>query len=366
MQGCVDWWGGASREGRVETAVAWKVSADEVKARGYNLDFKNPHTVADDHGDPAELLSRLNAADANVNAMRGQLKAIFQDALAATNAAHLLANFDRLSDSPEAVPLLRRFILDLAVRGKLVAQDANDEPAAALLKRIQSEKARLVKLGLAKAGKTPPDVESGNASTIPPSWQWSRLSEVGFISPRNIASDDQLVSFVPMPMIAAAYGIPNRHEVRPWREIKTGYTHFVEGDVGLAKITPCFENGKSTIFRGLTGGIGAGTTELHIVRPVLTSADYILIFIKSSRYIATGIPLMTGTAGQKRVPSDYFTQSPFPLPPLAEQSRIVAKVDELMALCDQLEAQLTTTQTDSRRLLEAVLEAALVSDANSI
>jgi type I restriction enzyme S subunit len=68
---------------------------------------------------------------------------------------------------------------------------------------------------------------------------------------------------------------------------------------------------------------------------------------------------MTGTAGQKRVSSDYFAYSPFPLPPLAEQHRIVAKVDELMALCDQLEAQLTTTQTDSRRLLEAVLHEAL-------
>ena len=81
LQGCVDWWGGAERQGRVETEVAWKVSADEVKARGYNLDFKNPHTVADDHGNPEELLVSLNEAEAKAAALRDQLKAILREAL---------------------------------------------------------------------------------------------------------------------------------------------------------------------------------------------------------------------------------------------------------------------------------------------
>ena len=81
LQGCVDWWGGASREGRAETEVAWRVSADDVKARGYNLDVKNPHTVADDHGNPEELLIKLNEAEANAAALRDQLKAILQEAL---------------------------------------------------------------------------------------------------------------------------------------------------------------------------------------------------------------------------------------------------------------------------------------------
>ena len=270
-----------------------------------------------------------------------------------------LQNLPRLTTRPEHIKAMRQTILNLAVRGRLVEQDAEDEPAAKLLKRIQVEKARLVEIRSVKGSKPQPETEDMDSSLIPGSWLWTRLVDVGFISPRNTAPDDQLVSFVSMPLIAADYGTPNQHVVRPWREIKTGYTHFSEGDVGLAKITPCFENGKSTVFRGLTNGMGAGTTELHIVRPVLVSADYILIYLKSSLYIASGIPRMTGTAGQKRVPTEYFTQTPFPLPPLAEQHRIVAKVDEIMALCDQLEAQLTTTQTDSRRLLEAILEAAL-------
>jgi type I restriction enzyme M protein len=82
LQGCIDWWGGPKRKGRVETPQAWKVTADEIKARGYNLDIKNPHTIADDHGDPLILLESLNAAEAETAALRDQLKAILAEALA--------------------------------------------------------------------------------------------------------------------------------------------------------------------------------------------------------------------------------------------------------------------------------------------
>jgi type I restriction enzyme M protein len=81
LQGCIDWWGGAKRENRAETPRAWKVTADEVIARGYNLDIKNPHTVADDRGDPIELLAKLNAAEAETAALRAKLKAILTEAL---------------------------------------------------------------------------------------------------------------------------------------------------------------------------------------------------------------------------------------------------------------------------------------------
>jgi type I restriction enzyme M protein len=81
LQGCVDWWGGASRAGRIETEIAWMVTADEVKERGYNLDIKNPHVVQDDHGDPQELLSELDSAEADVAQLRSQLKSILEKAL---------------------------------------------------------------------------------------------------------------------------------------------------------------------------------------------------------------------------------------------------------------------------------------------
>ena len=82
LQGCTDWWGGKTRRGREETPWAWNVAAEEIKARGYNLDIKNPHTLVDDHGDPQELLESLNAAEAQTASLRTQLKAILAEALA--------------------------------------------------------------------------------------------------------------------------------------------------------------------------------------------------------------------------------------------------------------------------------------------
>ncbi len=81
LKDCIDWWGGAKRKGREERPRAWKVTADEVKSRGYNLDIKNPHTVADDHGDPETLLANLNTAEAETSKLRDQLKAILAEAL---------------------------------------------------------------------------------------------------------------------------------------------------------------------------------------------------------------------------------------------------------------------------------------------
>jgi type I restriction enzyme M protein len=81
LQGCVDWWGGAKRKGRVETEVAWKVSIDQVKGRGYNLDIKNPHIVPEDRENPAQLLAKLHEAEAQATSLRDQLKTILEEAL---------------------------------------------------------------------------------------------------------------------------------------------------------------------------------------------------------------------------------------------------------------------------------------------
>ena len=267
------------------------------------------------------------------------------------NADQLLAHYERITDAPDAIPRLRRFILDLAVRGKLADQNLNDEPASELLTRIAAEKALLVKAGELRKSKAPPELPHDEwPFPIPPKWRWSRISEIGAISPRNNVPDNLTASFVSMPMISAQYGVGHEHQPRAWASIKKGYTHFAEGDVGLAKITPCFENGKSTVFRKLTGGVGSGTTELHIVRPLFVNPDYIIIFLKCPHFIQTGIDRMTGTAGQKRVPTEYFTNAPLPLPPLAEQRRIVTKVHELMALCDQLESARTEREVTRNRL----------------
>lgn len=81
LQECVDWWGGARRKGRVETELAWKVTLEDVKDRGYNLDVKNPHVAVHDYGDPREVLANLDAAEAKTVALRDQLKTILERAL---------------------------------------------------------------------------------------------------------------------------------------------------------------------------------------------------------------------------------------------------------------------------------------------
>ena len=303
----------------------------------------------------AASLARLGAPGPDLSAFRD-------------HAAFALDNLAPLTTRPDQIKALRQTILNLAVRGKLVPQDPNDEPASELLKRIAAEKARLEKTGDTRKPKMIPSLtEEDLPFSLPVNWIWTQISEIGLLSPRNEAPDDVQASFVPMPKIAADYGVTCSHEIRKWGDIKKGYTHFAEGDVGLAKITPCFQNGKSTVFRNLTGEMGSGTTELHIMRPLLVYSNFIVLFLKCPHFIETGIPKMTGTAGQKRVPTEHFARSPFPLPPLAEQHRIVAKVDELMMLCDQLDENLTARDNACVRLLDTALcEVLLWHDSRSL
>jgi len=253
---------------------------------------------------------------------------------------------------------LRELILELAVRGLLVLQDANDEPASILLKKIISEKAKLLKEGKIKKQKTLSLI--GNDTKpfeLPVNWVWTQLGQITEIAPRNNLDDDIEVGFVPMPMVSTSYKGDHEQEVKSWGEIKKGYTHFADGDIALAKITPCFENSKASVFKGLKNGFGAGTTELHVARPIQDTIDplFVLLYLKAPMFLEKGKTKMTGSAGQKRVPSDFFSSNPMPFPPLAEQQRIVAKVDDLMALCDQLEQQTENSISAHQILVQALL-----------
>jgi type I restriction enzyme S subunit len=267
-------------------------------------------------------------------------------------------NFDLLYDAPENVGALRKVIIQLAVRGKLVPQNPNDEPASILLERIIFEKKKLMKEGKIKETVQFPIENEGELFELPSKWKWTCLYDIGKINPRNITEDDTEVSFIPMTLISETSIKPIGSEKRRWGDVKKGFTHFAEDDVVLAKITPCFQNGKSALMRGLSNNLGAGTTELHVFRPILNESvntEYVLLYLRSPQFLSEGIEKMTGTAGQKRVPKDYFAGNPFPLPPFEEQHRIVARVDQLMSLCDELEAGLMRSQADSEKLMEAVV-----------
>ena len=218
-------------------------------------------------------------------------------------------------------------ILDLAIRGQLVPQDPNDEPASVLLERIRAEKEELIKQGKIKRDKKESFIFKGEDNSyylndsqvtvdindellfeIPPSWCWVRLKDVFIINPRNKLEDDLNVSFIPMPLIDDGYSGKHTSEVRSWKEVKNGFTHFAEGDIGIAKITPCFENRKSTVFINLTNGYGAGTTELHILRPIGNSIlpQYLLAYLKSDYFVDNGKQIFTGAVGQQRIGKEYI------------------------------------------------------------
>lgn len=276
----------------------------------------------------------------------------------------LVRHFDLIAQAPGGVARLRELILTLAVQGKLVPQDPTDEPASELLKKIRVEKDRLIAEGKIKRDKPLAAIADEETSfELPAGWLWTSLAAIGIINPRNDAADEAVASFVQMSSIPVQFSEAHAEELRPWSAIKSGFTHFAEGDVGVAKITPCFENGKSTVFRNLSNGIGAGTTELHIVRP-LGGIDprYVLLFLKTPTFLREGEAVMTGSAGQKRLPRSYFENKPFSLPPLAEQSRIVTRVEELMQLCDALEAQGQLEAEQHARLVSTLFDSLLQSD----
>lgn len=251
---------------------------------------------------------------------------------------------------------LRPLIIELALRGKLTPQQPDDEPVTAVLARLAEARRLKIDSGQARKPKAPKPLPF-DLPPLPLGWAWTQLGTIAEISPSNNAPDSLDASFVPMGLVSSRVDGAHNAEIRKWGEIKKGFTHFAEGDIGLAKITPCFENGKAAIFENLANGIGAGTTELHVARPWSEEVNrrFLLLTMKTASYLREGAAGMTGTAGQKRVTRAYFESTALPFPPLAEQKRIVAKVDELMALCDTLECESVAAMTAHQALVETLL-----------
>ena len=155
------------------------------------------------------------------------------------------------------------------------------------------------------------------------------------INPKNYVDDDKEAAFIPMEKIEATYLSSYTYTVRKWREIKYGYTHFADGDVAFAKITPCFQNRKSMILNNLPNGIGAGTTELKVLRPYRNtlSVEYLLFFLESPYFVEEAV--FKGTANQQRIISGYLENKLFPLPPLNEQRSIAEKIKKSIVAVEQ-------------------------------
>lgn len=234
---------------------------------------------------------------------------------------------------------MKKALLQYAIQGKLVEQRPEEGNAEDLYAQIQAEKQRLIAEKKIKKQKPLPEItDEEKPFEIPATWKWVRLGEITVLNPKNELPDEHEVSFIPMALVEDGYCNKHSFEIRKWQDIKKGFTHFADGDIGVAKITPCFQNRKSVIFQNLKNGYGAGTTELSIVRVINDSLSrtFLLWFFKSAYFINNGVKSFAGTAGQQRIHKDYLSKCLIPLPPLAEQKRIVEKLEQLLPLCERL------------------------------
>ncbi|MGM0543337.1 MAG: restriction endonuclease subunit S [Pseudomonadota bacterium] len=189
---------------------------------------------------------------------------------------------------------------------------------------------------------------------VPAHWEVKRLRYVAELNPAKTEvralPTESLVSFIPMEAVGDD-GSLSLEQIRPISEVLAGYTYVSEGDVTIAKITPCFENGKGAVMRGLKNRVGFGTTELTVMRPKtsLTTSDYLYRVVTSEPFRALGESSMYGAGGQKRVPDDFVRNFTIAWPPYKEQAEIQAFLDHETARIDAL-------VEEQQRLIELLKE----------
>lgn len=186
------------------------------------------------------------------------------------------------------------------------------------------------------------------------------LSEAVAVNPkidRTLLADDMPVSFVPMAAVGAADGSIDASTVRPYAEVKKGYTHFRENDVLFAKVTPCMENGKMAVARNLKNGMGFGSTEFHVLRPREgVDPHYVYHFVSSQTFRKEAARHMTGAVGLRRVPSAFLESAEIPLPALVVQREIVAELEKQFSRLDEAVANLQRVKANLKRYERATIQ----------
>ena len=314
------------------------------------------------------LCDRLEAQQADAESAHAQLVQALLDILTqasdatdfATNWQRLAEHFHTLFTTESSIDALKQTLLQLAVMGKLVSQDPSDEPACELLKRIAEEKARLVAEGKLKKQKSLPDVsEEEKPYALPSNWKWIRFDST---------SNTRLGKMLDKSK--------NKGELRPYlRNTNVQWFNFVIDDLKSMR----FEEHELEEYRVIPGdlviceggepgrcAVWPGDIEdmfiqkaLHRARPWLGISPFFLQFcLKAAAHSGFLNQFFTG-ATIKHFSGEKLAKYPVPLPPLPEQHRIVAKVDQLMALCDRLKTRLAEARQLNEQLASTLVERAL-------
>lgn len=192
-----------------------------------------------------------------------------------------------------------------------------------------------------------------------------RLADCCVIKPpkaeaRALLKPDDSVSFVPMDSLGINKKGLILEKTRKLADVSGSYTYFAENDVLLAKITPCFENGKLGIASGLVNGIGFGSSEYIVFRPDDNlNPEYLYYFLIQPSFRALGQSVMTGAVGHKRVPKEFIENTELPLPPIPEQQRIVAILDQAFADIEKARANAEKNLKNARELFDSYLQQVL-------
>ena len=191
-------------------------------------------------------------------------------------------------------------------------------------------------------------------------WERMSLSKVCEIKPSKKEVDglpeEMDVSFLPMPNISES-GKIIKHDIQKLKGVRKGYTYFKDGDVLLAKITPCFENGKKAIAENLINGVGFGSTEFHVLRSMeKVLPKWILLTVSLESFRNKAILQMTGAVGQKRVPSRIVEEYEISVPSIEEQKEIVQEIESRFSVCDKMEETIANSLEQADALRQSILK----------
>jgi type I restriction enzyme S subunit len=292
---------------------------------------------------PRRIVSPIASGGVRGGSVKGPIESDLERGVVAMNAERLLEHYEKIAEAPDAIPKLRRFILDLAVRGKLVPQDPKDEPAEELFKRIEAEKALVERPKRGRAEFSGPIDSTDEPFEVPKSWKWVRLGVIAELV-RGVSFPAQAKSTTRSEDDIPCLRSGNIQSEVEWSDLifvprttlKSDRQFVREGDI-IISIANSYELvGKCAIVRTLKDEATFGAF-LAAIRLYKVSQEY-MQYCLSSNYSA--MRFRKGSSQTTNIANITFStirNHSTPLPPLAEQQRIVAKVDELMGICDRLE-----------------------------
>ncbi|NWL25788.1 hypothetical protein DM794_01700 [Paenarthrobacter ureafaciens] len=368
------WWG-TEDDGfaaRVETEQAWRVSIEDIRARGYNLDIRNPHTSATAKRDPHDLLAEYRTAAAAVESTRGQLRYALVEATTGSisdrqqnngtpgeNWQLLAEHFDMLFTTRSSVDSLEKKVLQLAVLGKLVPQLESEEPAFKQLSQIRNDPARTLGRNTGKTKVVEAVLNGDRPYATPAGWEWVRLgaitSKIGSGSTPTGGKNAYVTSGVPflrsqnvwndgLRLDDVAFIPPEIHERMSGTQVQPGDILFniTGASIGRSSLVP--EDWES----------GNVSQHVSILRMSLPSMRPFIHLVMQSPLVQAAVQEAQVGISREGLSKSRLERFIVPVPPLAEQERIVVKVKELLALCADLKVKLSVSHAAQAHLAEVL------------